>query len=545
MTFLRKIKAGYYQLNDEFFLKKILVDIEPIDLSDSDYLFIFSHRKDAYYLKLYTLIAHALSKKGYPSLFLYKDNLLRRYLPDMKKFSKKIDISDILSIKSFEVGPYFPRLIMDGKEISNSLREERTWIKISDGKSRMLNYDWNIDFDKGKIIANKINFYPVIYNTLRTIFKRYNVDFRNKKVQKITEEMVKSCDLLLFYFLLMKKYSNENNVKIRIVAWEQNYIPNGVFKDLCDFLSTKRDIEYIDFARGYPRYFGHFRHDSYIVTSNLTYTCMKTRLEVTREELKAFTNNHDINHTLKEIKKMRKEPNINNFTHEQNDVLKLLNKHKDSGKNIFLLFTHLFYDTPIYDISPAFKDMCNWVLETIEFFKKNDDFLLLKPHPVEINQDNPKFNPDETLLTFLKNNNIHLTENIFLLKPRLFGLNEIAPFVDCGLIWRSSVSLELPFYNVPCIISGSPPYKILDFYYAENKKDYFKLIKSIKKLSVTEDLKLNVIRYRECMKNKHKYIRSIPYNDKIKRNHFKNTYLDEYLKKGDEAINLLLDKMLK
>lgn len=546
MTFLRKFRAAYYQLNDEFLLKKLLSDVEPISLSNSNKIFIFSHRKDAFYLKLYTLLGHALSKKGFPSCFLFKDPIIGHYLQRAGNISKKIKFSNFFSINSFEVGSYFPRLIENGKEISNSLIEEKTWVKITNGKDRKLKYDWNIDFDKETIIAHNINFYPVIYNTLRTIFKRYNVDFKNKRVLKLTEEMVTSCDLLLSYFLQMKEYSNKNDVKIRIVAWEQNYIPNGVFKDLCDSLSTKRDIEYIDFARGYPRFFGHHRHDSYVATSNLTYSGMKTRLSVTKKELRTFNEKNKNNNIIsKELKKMMKKPILKNFTQEQEKVINMIRKHKDSGKNIFLLFTHLFYDTPIYDLSPAFKDMCEWVLETIEFFKRRDDFLLLKPHPVEINKDNPKFNPDETLFSFLKNNKIQFTDNIFLLKPRLFGLNEIAPFVDCGLIWRSSVALELPFYNIPCIITGSPPYKILDFYYAENKKDYFKLIDNIKDLKVTEEQKLNVARYLLCMKHKHKYIQSIPYKKKIKRNHFEKFYLLDYLKNGDKTIDLLINKMLK
>ena len=190
MSVLRKIGAGYYQLKDDLLIKKILDDVKPVDVSSVDKLFIFSHRTSSFYLALYVLLAHALSKKGYPSCFLFRDRLLNRYFPNIENFSEQIDFSNILSIRNFEVGPYFQKLIIDEKEISNSLIQAISKIKIIDRYKTMTDYNWEIDFKKELISTHNINFFPIILNTLRIILKRYNIDFSNEKVILISDKLI-------------------------------------------------------------------------------------------------------------------------------------------------------------------------------------------------------------------------------------------------------------------------------------------------------------------------------------------------------------------
>jgi hypothetical protein len=545
MSVLRKIGAGYFQLKDDFLLKKILKDVNPVDISSSDKLFIFNHRTSSYYLNLYVLLAHALSKKGYPSCFLFRDRLLNRYFPNVENFSEQIDVSNILSIKNFEVGPYLQKLIIDEKEISNSLIQAISKTKIIDKYKTITNYKWEIDFKKELIRTHNINFFPIILNTLRIIFKKYNIDFSDEKVISISNKLIKSCDLLLFYFFKLKQYSVKNKIKIRLVGWELSYVPNGVFKLLCDYLSKNRDIEYIDLARGYAKYFRHHYHESYIAVSNLTYSGKANRLVLNKKDLNSITKNYTNDYIFLEVNKIIKKPVQKNFKPQQKKIIKKINDYKSSKIKVLVLFTHLFFDTPLDDSTPSFKGMCDWITTTINYFKKNENLLLLKPHPNEIRPDAIQREPNETLKSFLENNKIKLTNNIILLKPRDFRLNEIVSFIDCGLIWRSSAAMELAIYDKPCIISGSPPYKILGFYYVRDRKNYFNMIENVEKLKVTEDLKLNVARYIIGLKNQHIYIQTILHNKRIKRNYLDENLLDEYLKNGDKNIDFLINEILK
>ena len=410
---------------------------------------------------------------------------------------------------------------------------------------RKLKYNWSIDFEKEVVEAYGINFFPLIENTLRTVFKRYNIDFSDDEVISKTDEMIKTCDLLIYYFLQLKKYLKKNDLKIKIIGWEQIYIPNGIFRLLCDHLSENRNIEYIGLARGYARYFGHHYRESYIVTSNLTRSHLKNKLVVSKKELEDLKQKYDDDTALSEINKIIKKPVFVRMP-EQQKVVNVMKKYNSQRKNVFALLTHLFYDTDIDDTSHSFKDMCDWVKETINYFKNNDKLLLLKPHPSEVSPDDPKREPNETLRSFIKSQNIKLPDNVILLEPRLFGLNEIVPFVDCGLIWRSSAAIELPFYNTPGIISGNPAYRMsLNFYYAKDKKDYFNLIENVDKLSVSEDLKLDAARYLLGLRDKHILIQSITYDKKLDQNYWEKNLLSNYLKNGDENVDFLVNEMLK
>lgn len=533
------------QISDDFLIHEILKDVEPVKIDDSDTLFVFCQRGMGYYRKLYILLAHALSKRGYPSIFLFKDNFLSQYIPKELKFLYNFCDKGNILFNNFEIETHFPRLIIDGNEISNSLVEEKSKIKITNGKERKIQYNWTIDLQNEVAEAEGVNFFPIIHNTLRKIFKRYNIDYENDEVLKITESMIKSCELLYYYFKLLKKYSKDNGTKIRIVGWETNYIPNLVFRFLCDYLSHDRDLEYISLARGYNKYFGYHLRESNIVSSNLTKSKKQSRIVINNNEFEQIKNKYDSEKIISEARKIVKEPLKKNFNTEQKKVLELINKYKKSGKNVFCLFTHLFYDTPIDDSSPFFKNMCEWIKDTIAFFKKREDLLLLKPHPVEIRPDYPWKEPNETLSSFLKAENIDLSENIILLEPRLFGLNEIAPFTDCGLIWRSSAAMELAFYNIPCIIAGSPLYKILKFYYPRDKNNYYNLINNLRELNVTEKLKLDVSRYIFAIKEKHIYIKLIAYDKKMRTNYLDKNKINYYLKNGDNKINILLEDLIK
>jgi len=214
------------------------------------------------------------------------------------------------------------------------------------------------------------------------------------------------------------------------------------------------------------------------------------------------------------------------------------------NKKVFVLFTHLFYDTPIYDTSPSFKDMCDWILGTIEFFNKRDDLLLLKPHPVEIRPDEPQKEPNETLASFLDDRVEKINDNICLLEPRLFAMEEICPHMSCGLIWRSSVGMELAYRRIPCIIAGTPRYISLDLIYPKSKEDYFRLIERAKELKVTKEQALNTARYMYCLKNKYIHINCLQYDRNSRNMHWNREALQDYLKNGNKNVDILIDQML-
>jgi hypothetical protein len=137
-----------------------------------------------------------------------------------------------------------------------------------------------------------------------------------------------------------------------------------------------------------------------------------------------------------------------------------------------------------------------------------------------------------------------MSKNIFLLEPNSFTINELAPFTSCGLIWRSSVAMELAFLEIPCIIAGNPYYNALDLVYCRDKQHYFDLINEFKKIKVTEKQRIEVANYQYLLKSKHFHIDCIFYDKNLRNFYWSPKALKRYLKKGDESIFSIADHVL-
>jgi capsular polysaccharide export protein len=516
---MRKIVKLLYRLLDNYYTTVLLKNIRSVDIKNSEYIFLFNQVRGTFAGKLYALISHELSKNGIASYFLYK--------------------TDISST-------YYNRFNIDGYEISNAfiLEKERYIKSLTPLNERRLFFEWIVNIENQKIEAEGINFFPIIRSTLRIIQKRYNVFYSDENNSPVYSNLIQSCDLLLKYFLLLKDYSQKNDKKIRLVGWEANYIPNGVFKLLCDLLTHNRDIEYIDLERGYVGYFGqhHFR-ESYITCSNLTKANTSFGWSVLKEELEEFdAQNIDLHKLLKPVANALEKDIYFKIPENQKKVIKTIEDYRSLGKKVFVLFSNLFYDIPIDEKSPAFHGMCDWIKETVRYFYGKEHLLLIKPHPAEIRKDIPKKNPNEKLDSFLSN--IELSENVILLEPRLFTVKDLSPYMSCGLIWSSSVAMELVFLGMPYIIAGSPYYNILDLNFAKDKEHYFRMIEQSHEIKVTEKHKINVARYLYLIENKHVHIDCISYDMKMRKIYWNRKALKKYLKNGNQTIKSVVENML-
>ncbi len=216
-----KLRLKHYKRVDEHLSQKLLKSVQPVDMDNSDTIVIFNQGHSKYIFKLYALMSTELSKLGISSYFLYRDDLLLRHFPDAS---------------------------VNGFQISNAVTTNKQRL-ITPVHVNSSFFEWDIDIKNERIEIQGVNFFPIIRNTLRVLQKRYNVLFTDSNNQPIYEGYVKTCDFMLKYFLLLKEYSKKSNKKIKLVGHESNYMPNGIFKMLCDRFSEDRDIEFVDLQR--------------------------------------------------------------------------------------------------------------------------------------------------------------------------------------------------------------------------------------------------------------------------------------------------------
>jgi hypothetical protein len=427
-------------------------------------------------------------------------------------------------------------------EISQSLLISEYKIHYKSKLFKANHGNWDIDYNNRKASINNINFFSLINCSLRSIQKRYNIDYTDSKTTSIAQKLLESCDVTASSFFLLLDWAKKHSKQIRIYGWESIYIPNSVL-----YLLAKKEnnylVEYIDLNRGYIHYFGKKLNSSYITTANYNRESKEYRLQITSNELQKIDwdkiKTDKISNSIKKAMNNR----IAKPLMEYDKILKArlldaLKELKKESRNIFVLFAHLFYDVEINDNSPSFNDMCDWIKSTVDYFKGKNDFLIIKPHPTESAKEDTASQPNETLASYLQN--IELSDNIKLLPPNLLSVIDLAEYMSCGLVWRSSVAFELTYLQIPCIIAGNPPYQILNFNYAKNRQDYFKLIDNSNLLEVNSMLIDDTIKYVYCLENiKHYYVNPLKANGM-----WQKMNLLFFLLNGNSEIKKLVDNLI-
>ena len=514
----KAILEKYNDKKNDYHLRNILRNLPPVNSISGNTVCILNTTSNKFHEMLYTLISYELSYRGIPCYFLYVNDL---------------------------INSYFPLLKIDNYQLSNSLFVRRHKADIHGNIEFISHNQLNVDIHNGIIETEGINFFPLIKSNLTTLQKRYNVDFTSGTAKKSIPKLIETCKLLFNYFKLLKRYSQENGTNVRIIGWEPIYIPNSIFKTLCSSFVENRDVEFIDIGRGYKHYFGYHFKDCYISIANCTYNKVIDRIVITDEEFDNFDGNELESAELNSsIQKALNKKNTVHSLEGKNEIVDVIKDYRRKSKNIFVLFAHLFYDVPIYDNSQSFNNMCHWISETVQYFKDRDDLLLLKPHPSEIQPEFPEKTPNETLASYIRDE--IETDNIILLHPKMFSLSELSGYMTCGLIWRSSVGLELAYLKVPSIIAGTPHYKILNLYYAKSKEQYFHLIENPYLIKISDQQSYDAAKYIYLLEN-HKlfHIDAIEYDKRQQRYIWNKPAIDRCISRKNQNVHKIADMILE
>lgn len=472
----RAYKRARFVANREYsrwIARGLLDDVNQKPVPESDLIFLFSPHRDEVREPFYTLLARELYERGIQCYFLAKGPLY----------------------------DYFkPRLKVDGKQVSNTLSVSGFPCVFQSSLFKPRAFKHEKDLENETYLIDDINFFPIIKSSLTSANKRLNFHFSNPKILKQVESLADSCDVLLNYFYLLQSYAQSNKKTFRIMITQFIDLPNSVFKFLSDHFNSQ-EIQCLTALPGMGMYYfrGDRRYWNYIV-SNLNQRKLDFGVEVSKEQLSLVKKDSDeISGLTKSIEKAIRRNVEQTHTAEElaqrDEISKLVEDYKKRGKSVYVLFGQLFYDLAVFDTSPVFNDLCEWIKKTIQYFKDKDALLLLKPHVAELSRA-----PNETLESFTKEF-CHITDNVKLLHANSFSLNEVAKFMDCGLIWTSSVGMELTYLGIPGIIAGRPVYRALDLEYANSTDDYFNKIENWKDIKQTEEQKRQVACYTYYLEN--------------------------------------------
>lgn len=125
----------------------------------------------------------------------------------------------------------------------------------------------------------------------------------------------------------------------------------------------------------------------------------------------------------------------------------------DPNKPTIGLLTNVIWDAQIAYEGVAFKDQLEWLVNTVEYFKKRPDLqLLIRVHPAEVKCwiESRQHAVDEIEKRCGK-----LTPNIFVIRPES-KINTYKAMFNCNavLVYGTTAGLEMACMRLPVIVAG-------------------------------------------------------------------------------------------
>jgi hypothetical protein len=141
----------------------------------------------------------------------------------------------------------------------------------------------------------------------------------------------------------------------------------------------------------------------------------------------------------------------------------------------FILAPNVIGDSSTLNRETIFSGIQSWIREVIEFFRVNKEHsLIIRAHPAEEwVSSKVAIKLGEFALEYSKG-----LENVLVIdgKDKINSFS-LLPYVKCGLVWISSIGVDLTVRGVPVICAGRPKFSGMGIAYEPgSKREYFHLL---------------------------------------------------------------------
>lgn len=162
-----------------------------------------------------------------------------------------------------------------------------------------------------------------------------------------------------------------------------------------------------------------------------------------------------------------------NYT-ENDKLLKELRIRTDKNQ-VFAMFPNVLWDNSLTGADSIFQSQVEWLLETVTFFsKENDKLLILRAHPAEASWMKPRVNVRDIVENKFGTSVENIKNIIFISPDTPIRSYSLFPMIKAGIVYNGTIGLEMLYKRIPSIIAGKAPYSNAGFTVSlENKADYF------------------------------------------------------------------------
>lgn len=156
----------------------------------------------------------------------------------------------------------------------------------------------------------------------------------------------------------------------------------------------------------------------------------------------------------------------------------------DRNKPTFLALTGVIWDANTNIESNAFKNMYEWLFETMEWFAKHPEYqLIIRVHPAENIVPTVAPNLRSRFEKELKERNIQISSNVFLIKPEeKIETYDVMHLANVAATYMSTTGLEYACLGKPLIAIGPVHYADKGFTFdPKSKEEYFSFLEKFLK----------------------------------------------------------------
>ena len=426
--------------------------------------------------------------------------------------------------------------------------------------SKRLRYDWVIDLPNKVISIEGLNLYEPIYQFIaRWQFSCFYNYETNAWARARTWHFVNEIEKIYYQCELLYQWASENNKTVRIVSTSAHVPRFAAYLEFCEKFGREIGMEYIYVRSGYDDYF----RNSSAKTATLCAMNMsrnpETRMPIfgTKEGFEEFYRDNVDNmdalrakaeewFTFQRSKNFETGDPVDDK--KRNEIIDRVKAHRAAGKKVYLAIGKLIFDLAVRDTKgTAHDDMSDWITHVVETAAKNPDMLvLIKPHPHETRMDITM--TDESIVTFTDIIKTEIPENVICLEGHLFRNMDLVPYVDVGLTWNSTSSLELAAMGIKTVMAdtwGFRDYPI-GFLRLDSREEYEDFLNDPDKYETDPQLKDRAIAFLSYMGSDRINMKN-PYTETTSTNYHKFDSrinldaVEDYVKNGDPGLEKIFD----
>ena len=171
-----------------------------------------------------------------------------------------------------------------------------------------------------------------------------------------------------------------------------------------------------------------------------------------------------------------------NFTEDDNLLRKI--KNIASRKKVFVLFPNVLWDNSLTDVNNIFNSPIEWLTETIKFFEKEEDKLLvIRDHPAGASSMKTRVSIREIVKSEFGKDVSDIKNLIFIPSDNPIKSYFLFTVIKAGIVYNGTIGLEMMYKKIPVLIAGKAPYSFkgftMDF---ETKEEYFQIFNKVEKI---------------------------------------------------------------